>query len=119
MRTILHAAAIASLWLPSTLAQSEEVECVDGLYMIVARGTTEPQGPGDLGRIAKRLSDRIEGSAIHSVVYPATYTDPYHVDSIKNGSNAAREAITNYAKQCPDGKMALLGYSQVRFHLQD
>lgn len=114
MYKTLQAVALASLWATNTFAQQDEIECTKGLHMIIARGTTEPQGPGDLGRIAGRIAARIEGSAIEPVVYPATYLDPYHVDSIKNGTNAARKAITEYTEKCPDGKMALLGYSQVR-----
>lgn len=113
MNNIIYLAILARLWVGPSLAQQHGVECVDGLYMIIARGTNEPRGPGDLGRVANRLLDRIENSAIRPVTYPATYTNPYHVDSIKNGSNAAREAIVDYATKCPQGKMALLGYSQV------
>jgi hypothetical protein len=50
--------------------------------MIVARGTCEPEGPGDLGRVAERILERIKGSVIHPVDYPATFCNPWHVESI-------------------------------------
>lgn len=112
MLTYVRAAALASLWATAALGQEEDNKCVDGLHFIIARGTTEPQGPGDSGRVVERIIERIENSSYESVVYPATFTDPYHTQSIKNGSDAARKAIADYAEKCPDGKMALIGYSQ-------
>lgn len=113
MHNFLQKAALAGLWITSTVAQQSDIECVDGLYIIIARGTGEKQGEGALGLAAERLTDRIENSKAYSIKYPATFTDPWHVDSIKEGSIAARKAMTEYVEQCPKGKMALLGYSQV------
>jgi hypothetical protein len=113
MYKIARKAVLVSLWAFSLAQGAAAVECVDGLYMIVARGTGEPYDTaGDLERVAKRVAERIDGSAISPVHYPATFTNPWHVESIRDGAIDARAKITEYAKSCP-GKIALLGYSQV------
>lgn len=90
--------------------------------MIVARGSDEPQYPpqipgyGDLGRVVDRIKQRINDSDAYAVVYPAASAvsqNPYQVESIRQGSEAARKAIMDYATECPGHKIALLGYSQV------
>jgi acetylxylan esterase len=112
-RSITAAAAAASLWTPVTVAQDiSDSSCVDGLFMIVARGTNEDPGPGVTGLIAERIASRIKDSDVVALDYPATYTDPLYTDSVNNGTQELSEVIRNYTESCPDGKMAVFGYSQ-------
>lgn len=88
--------------------------CVDGLYMLVARGTEEPKGTGATGAIADRIADRIKDSRIDALDYPATFTDPLYPESVEDGADQMLEVVKDYIETCPDGKIAVLGYSQVR-----
>lgn len=111
MHRLLLSVIFLCFYANPSLAQAD-VQCVDGLYMIVARATGDPQGSGLLTPVVDRILARINNSAAHPVVYPATFTNPWHVESIRDGGIAARQDITDYAQKCP-GKIALLGYSQV------
>ncbi|KAM0555765.1 hypothetical protein ACHAPJ_006160 [Fusarium lateritium] len=94
-----------------TLAQStKDVKCADGLYMIVARGTSEKKGTGITGEIAKDIAKRVNGSIIEPLDYPATF-DGYE-DSEGDGVKNMTSLLTTYHKSCPDGKIAVFGYSQ-------
>lgn len=90
------------------------ITCADGLYMIVARGTTEPVGPGSMGTLAEDVADRVRDSEVVGLDYPATLSDPAYVESVIDGGRAIKDAVENYHDACPDGKIAVLGYSQVR-----
>lgn len=94
----------------SIAASSDDLKCVDGLYMIMARGTGEPKGSGAMSAIGERLVDRISGSEYIGLDYPASERQAW---SIEKGSNSLRQHIEDYAEACPDGKIALFGYSQV------
>lgn len=82
--------------------------------MIVARGTNETAGPGVTGTLAEGIADRIDGSVIVPLDYPATFTDPDYWVSESEGVDELQEVITSYHGACPDGKIAVFGYSQVR-----
>jgi hypothetical protein len=88
--------------------------CVKGLHIIVGRGTTEPAGTGVTGALAQKIADEIGDSDVVPVDYPATLSDPSYEESVMDGVDAITKEVTQYAKQCPGGKMAYLGYSQVR-----
>jgi hypothetical protein len=87
--------------------------CVTGLHMIVARGTGEPVGAGRMGAIASAVAAVIPGSKVVGLDYPAQFRN--YVDSEGAGVDALRAAVGNYTMECPNTKVALLGYSQVRF----
>jgi len=112
-RSITTAAMAASLWAPAAAAQDiGSSSCVDGLFMIVARGTNEEPGTGVTGLITERIADRIKDSDIVALDYPATFTDPLYTDSVNDGTKEMAAAIKNYTDSCPDGKLAVFGYSQ-------
>ena len=96
-------------------AVAQNSTCAKGLYMIVARGTGEEQGTGVTGILAKEIADKIDDSKVEALDYPATFTDPDYPVSEKDGVEAMSELITSYHKDCPNGKIAVLGYSQVCF----
>lgn len=109
-RSLTTAAAMAA-----TLTSAQDItdsSCVAGLFMLVARGTNEDPGPGALGTLAERIADRIDDSEIVALDYPATFTDPLYPQSVVEGTDAMREAVRNYTDSCPDGKIAVFGYSQ-------
>ncbi|KAF4336850.1 acetylxylan esterase 2 [Fusarium beomiforme] len=108
MRPIALSTAILAA---TTLAQ-KKTECADGLYMIAARGTGEDKGAGAIGEIAKGIAKRVNGSIISPLDYPATFEDPSYEDSETDGVKALSTALTDYHSSCPDGKIAVLGYSQ-------
>ncbi|PWI71635.1 carbohydrate esterase family 5 protein [Purpureocillium lilacinum] len=91
---------------------NRRAECAKGLYILYARGTGEPQDTGMTHGISVDIAKRIPGSKVVPVVYPATFTAPPYQDSVADGVKNMQEGILQYAKDCPDGKMALLGYSQ-------
>lgn len=103
-----------ALFAARALAAQNKTECAQGLYMIVARGTNETAGPGVTGTLAEGIADRIDGSVIVPLDYPATFTDPDYWVSESEGVDELQEVITSYHGACPDGKIAVFGYSQVR-----
>ncbi|KAF5005681.1 hypothetical protein FDECE_7880 [Fusarium decemcellulare] len=100
----------SALFVASAVAQ--DVKCADGLYMVVARGTNEDKGAGVTGGIAENIADRIKGSIIEPLDYPATLMDPDYQESESDGVEAMTNVLTKYHSSCPDGKIAVLGYSQ-------
>jgi hypothetical protein len=110
------AAAVASLLAGASAASAGNftTKCPDGLQMIIARGTGEDAGPGVTGAIGLQIAKLIEGSAVHAIDYPASFDQPSYFISVSNGTAAVRETLKTYTKACPDTKLALFGYSQVR-----
>ncbi|RSL68365.1 hypothetical protein CEP54_002841 [Fusarium duplospermum] len=103
----------SALLVAAALAQkSKNVECADGLYLVVARGTGEEKGAGITGEVAEDVADRVKGSIVEPLDYPATFLDPSYDDSETAGVEAMTELLTNYYSSCPDGKIAVFGYSQ-------
>ncbi len=80
--------------------------------MIVARGSNEPAGVGRIGVVAGNVSQLIPGSTIEPLDYPASYDN--YLPSEVDGLAAMTTQITNYVKKCPNGKIALVGWSQVK-----
>ncbi|KAJ3543417.1 hypothetical protein NM208_g3587 [Fusarium decemcellulare] len=105
----MHAVSILPILVAATTA-SQNVTCADGLYMIVARGSDEPVGTGSSGLIAKGVAKKISGSHILGLDYPARSTE--YEKSERQGAYAMHSAIVNYHKDCPDSRIALIGYSQ-------
>lgn len=93
-----------------TAAQEASTTCTDGLYMIVARATGEDPGTGRVGAVARNVSDAIPDSYIEPIVYPATFAN--YTTSESEGVAAMTKSIRDRVAACPDGKIALLGFSQ-------
>ncbi|KAJ6441364.1 periplasmic binding protein domain-containing protein [Purpureocillium lavendulum] len=96
----------------AALSSRDTAECASGLYILYARGTGEPQDTGMTHNISVEIAKRIPGSKVVPVVYPATFTSPPYQDSVDDGVTHMQAGIQKYAKDCPNGKIALLGYSQ-------
>ncbi|KAM0253490.1 hypothetical protein ACHAP5_000519 [Fusarium lateritium] len=87
-----------------------QVECPKGAHIVAIRGSNEVQGPGEIGKIATKILERIPGSDMEALVYPALY-EPY-VESQTAGVTAMTQLVRDYAKNCPNTRMVILGYSQ-------
>lgn len=84
--------------------------CTDGLYMLVARATGEDPGTGRVGVVARNISSSIPNSIIQPIAYPATFAN--YTSSETAGVDAMTAAIKDRVAACPQGKIALLGFSQ-------
>lgn len=112
--TVLAAAALSSF---ASAAPVELLKnsCISGLYMIVARGTNEPEGQGKAGQVADMVAARIPNSASVAVDYPATafgggVTYP---ESVTEGINDTKKKIQDYVAMCGDAaRIVLIGFSQ-------
>jgi len=82
------------------------------IHMIVARASTELPGTGVIGSLALLVMAKQQGATIESVQYPALLA-PY-APSSGAGTQATIKAITAMSQTCPDTKMVLMGYSQVK-----
>ncbi|KAJ6445440.1 carbohydrate esterase family 5 protein [Purpureocillium lavendulum] len=111
LAALLLAGGIASA-APSGSGNSTTTTCAKGLYVLVARGTTEPQGAGVTGQLANNITAKIPGSKVEALVYPATFTDPAYQDSVAAGVKSMQVLVNRYLDACPDGKVAIMGYSQ-------
>lgn len=87
--------------------------CHDGLYIIVARGTNEDPGTGLFTEIADELADRVPGSEVLGLDYPAALADPLYTGSVREGAEEMKDVVEEYYDECPDGRIVILGYSQV------
>ncbi len=95
-------------------SNAQSTTCAQGLYMLVARGSDEAPGVGRIGVVAGNVSLQIPGSITVALDYPATFDN--YLTSEFNGTEEMNAKIVNYVSQCPNGKIALLGYSQVRIN---
>ncbi|KAK1999553.1 cutinase [Colletotrichum falcatum] len=109
MRAI-NAVAVAGFLSASASAQNSTATCATGVHVIVARGSNEAAGVGRIGSVATGVVAAVPGSQIEALDYPATF-DNYST-SVAAGTEAMKIALTRYNSQCPDSKVALLGYSQ-------
>ena len=97
----------------SAPASNSTIECFDGLKMFVSRGTSEPLGTGETGKVVEEIAARINGSAYEANPYPASGDNPNYFISVANGTAVLKKLVVEYAEACPGSKMALFGYSQV------
>lgn len=70
-------------------------------------------GAGETGKLLDVIAEQLNGSDIQANLYPATADDPNYFFSVVNGTFQLKEMVMAYAELCPEGKMALFGYSQV------
>lgn len=96
----------------SVAAASSGPKCTDGLQVFVARGTGEDPGVGLSSAFTDGIAKKIKNTNITPIDYPASFDHPSYFESVQNGTDAVIKAVRDYAKKCPNGKMAYLGYSQ-------
>ncbi|KAK9444280.1 Cutinase [Metarhizium brunneum] len=115
MKHILAPVALlaARATIPATDPGDDAEGCASGLYIISVRGTGEEQGIGVAGTLlGKKVAEQVKGSKIVGLQYPATLASPPYPSSVGNGTKNLTELLEDYHKSCPDGKVAILGYSQ-------
>lgn len=110
-RTTLAVSVIgAASATPQELSTRQELNTTcDHIHYVIARGTTEGY-PGSLGSLVDILLAKFPNSNYEDIIYPATQetsTDSYW-EGLANGT----QQIKNYADNCPDSKIVLMGYSQ-------
>lgn len=106
-------AALLAAGAGAVSAAPDSAACARGLHIVVARGTGEPPGAGVTGLLAAKIAGQVAGSAVSPLDYPATFTSPDYEDSVADGVRAMQGALDRYTAACPDGKVAVMGYSQV------
>ncbi|KAI0153096.1 acetyl xylan esterase [Xylariaceae sp. FL1272] len=114
MRSALYLLGAAALVAAVPTTVRPRVTCVDGLYIIVARGSTEDPGEGTLMVVADAVEAQVPNSLSVAVDYPATiFGSGTYVNSVIQGINNAKSLITAYVDTCGSAsKIALMGYSQ-------
>ena len=95
---------------PALAVASSNSPCAT-VDIIVARASTEAQGPGAIGALATEIQNGVKATVSErSVVYPAQLT-PYEPSVIK-GDEAIKAELEEEVAKCPGQKIVLLGYSQ-------
>jgi hypothetical protein len=111
MKATFRTIALASLVATGLAIDScQDAPCTTGVHIIVARASTEDPGQGILTNLVIDIFDTIPGSDSVAVDYPATLPD--YPESEAKGVVAMNQMIIDYAEECPESKIVLMGYSQ-------
>ena len=120
-QSLIHLAFTILTVAVAVRSEEQAPPCVSGVYMIVARGTNQPQtGPPDYGEgkqytVAQMVKKQVNDSNDVDLVYPAIR--PPYAKSEGTGVKHMINMIHQYANNCPNDKIVLMGYSQVWFIL--
>ncbi|KAF6794263.1 Acetylxylan esterase 1 [Colletotrichum sojae] len=109
MRAVAVLATIASLHSIASASRPANV-CVNGVHVIVARGTNEPPGGGLIESVAHGVATAVPDSQITPLDYPAAF-DNYSA-SVTAGVESLKTELAEYSSRCPQSKVALMGFSQ-------
>ncbi|EMF15189.1 carbohydrate esterase family 5 protein [Sphaerulina musiva SO2202] len=101
----------------SLLPTKRQITCVpsSGLYILVARGSNQPEGEGSVGPVANLIEAQLAGSYSHAIDYPATIIswESNYFSSVEDGIEDTKKSIQEYVAACgEDARIALIGYSQ-------
>ena len=107
--SLVALAATGSLAAPF-LSSRQSTSCASGLQMFVVRGSNEAPGEGVESSVTSSVKKSISGSSSQGIDYPADLTD--YTSSESEGVTALTSSIQSYTQACPNGKFALLGFSQ-------
>lgn len=86
--------------------------CAAGVQIFVVRGSTEPSHMGRIAPVATSIRDAVPGSFITALDYPAKINAAEYFFSVHMGVSRLAKLVRDYVKMCPQGKIALVGYSQ-------
>jgi len=104
---ILIASAISIGALPAPTSPCAAV------HIIAARASTEAPGAGIIGALVTQVQQQSRQTvSTVAVNYPATLTN--YASSSALGTAATKTLLNNQAAACPNQKIVLFGYSQVR-----
>lgn len=97
----------------------EERQSCPQVHVFGARETTVPQGYGTSQGLVNMVKQAYPGSTSEAIVYPACGGQPQcggvsYDNSATQGTAAVVRAVTDFNRRCPDTKIVLIGYSQVR-----
>ncbi|KAK4082061.1 hypothetical protein PCL_06909 [Purpureocillium lilacinum] len=113
LKALITCALIASLAQAISMggdALEDRQESCAQIHLLVARGSTEPPGDGQLGSLAARIIRAHQGATQEAIDYPALL-NPYST-SVRAGTAAVLNQLTAYVRRCPNSMVVLLGYSQ-------
>jgi len=83
------------------------------VHIIAARASTEAPGPGIIGALVTQIQQQSRQTvSTVAVNYPATLTD--YANSSAQGTAATMMLLNDQTATCPNQKIVLVGYSQVR-----
>lgn len=107
------AAILGMRLVASQSTDCSSLECTtSGGHIIVTRESGAPSGTSAMNIIALGVTNQCPGSDIAETPYPAEL-DPY-LSSEQEGVGNLTELVLDYQSCCPDSKIVLMGYSQVR-----
>ena len=89
------------------------------VHVYGARETTVPQGYGTSQGLVNMVTQAYPGATAEAIVYPACGGQSNcggvsYDNSAQQGTAAVVKAVTSFNQKCPDTKIVLIGYSQVR-----
>jgi acetylxylan esterase len=110
---------LAGLASSSPLDLEERQASCPKVHVFGARETTVPQGYGTSQGLVNMVTQAYPGSNAEAIVYPACGGQSNcggvsYENSATQGTAAVVKAVTAYNQKCPDTKIVLIGYSQVR-----
>ena len=104
---VLLAAGI-SLAAPASASSS-----CPSIMIVVARGTNEPAGQGNMASLASAIGNSTSRSmSSFALDYPASAAFPAYWTSVSTGEKNLQKLLTSLVASCPSSKYVLLGYSQ-------
>lgn len=97
----------------------EERQSCPQVHIFGARETTVPQGYGTSQGLVNMVKQAYPGSTSEAIVYPACGGQAQcggvsYDNSATQGTAAVVRAVTDFNRRCPNTKIVLIGYSQVR-----
>ena len=106
----------ASSFIASTLsAPLEERQACPNIHIFGARETTAPAGYGSAGTFVNEILNAYPGSTAEAVNYPAAGgTNAQYASSVQQGTVDVASQISAFNQKCPNTKLVVIGYSQVR-----
>lgn len=83
------------------------------VHVFGARETTARPGFGSAETVVSLIIGAFPGTTAEPIDYPASGGDDY-ASSVAQGIIAVTNQITAFGTRCPDAKIVVVGYSQVR-----
>lgn len=110
---------LASQTLASSLPVLPRQGSCPPIHVFGARETTVSPGYGTAGVVVNLVLQSNPGADAEAIVYPAcggqSSCGGYsYAQSALTGTNAVASAVNSYNQRCPNTKLVLVGYSQVR-----
>lgn len=105
LKTILSITSVVAL------VATQSTQCKD-VHILIAVGHGESY-PGAQKSIATAVCSKLSSCDYANIQYDSTSNGDFCV-AVVGGIKNGKTALTNYVKQCPNSKIVLMGWSQVR-----